>query len=232
VSVFGIFIIFAYTVVILAVVTILHFLVLRRYVWRWVITVPLVLGAVALAAAPFLEEAQIASRFEELCRDAGIRVSQRVEAPGFYDATLRSGYEYINRVGFAFMEHPAADDRRKVEHVEKSGDGWKRTLLERPSARYHLIESHADTPVGHKIWVQERAIFDSETKAVIARDTTYKRIANAVDQAWKGALGSTLRTCHGSLEGAPAFLVDQAIRPLKRQKDAAMPTMYYAARKS
>jgi hypothetical protein len=227
-SVFGIFIIFAYTVVILAVVVILHFLLLRRYVWRWVITVPMVLGAAALAAAPFLEEAQIASRFEELCRDAGIHVVRKVEAEGyFYDITFADfkpgpitnpgAIKEFERQGFQFIEYRGyrSGTHTPYYRVEKTASGWEVKRIEKPTARYRLgetlIDSNAEIPVGHRLWKQERILIDRVTGEMIARATTYKRIANTIDQLSLGGFMSTLRLCSGSYD-----LVSQTIVPVKR----------------
>jgi hypothetical protein len=227
-SVFGIFIIFAYTVVILAVVVILHFLLLRRYVWRWVITVPLVVGAAALAAAPFIEEARIALRFDELCKDAGIHVVRKVEAEGyFYDVSFRNlkpgpitnaeAIKEYERQGFRFIEYRGyrSGTHTPFYRVEKTDSGWEVKRIEKPAARYRLgetlIDSNAEIPVGHRLWKQERMLIDRLTGEMIARATTYKRIANTIDQLALGGFGSTLRLCSGSYD-----LVSRAIVPVKR----------------
>jgi len=213
---FGTFIVVSYTALGLLAVGALFFFI-RKWRWRWFLVTPLFVGVIGLAVAPFVEESVIESRFEEVCRDAGIHVVRKVEAQGFYDTTMRSGDSYINRLGFIFMEHPAPGDRRKIEHVEKVGGDWKRTIYERPTARYHLVESQANKAVGHKVRVQERVVIDTQTREVIARDTTYKRTANTINQAWMGLIGSTLRLCPDPSKGPPrGDLVDQTIIPIKR----------------
>jgi len=228
-SVFGIFIIFAYTVVILAVVVILHFLLLRRYLWRWVITVPLVLGAAALAAAPFIEEARIASRFEELCKDAGIHVVRKVEAEGyFYDISFRNlkpgpitnpeAIREYERRGFRFIEYRGypSGTHTPFYRVEKTSSGWEAKAIQKPAARYRLgetlIGSNAEIPMGHRLWKQERIVIDRESGEVIGRYTIYKRISNTIDQLWRGMLGSTLKLCP---EGH-SDLLSQTIVPVAR----------------
>jgi len=55
---------------------------------NWIIVGPI---AVVLLAAPWAEEYWIASRFEEVCKDAGVHVYKQVEVDGFYDATMGGG---------------------------------------------------------------------------------------------------------------------------------------------
>jgi len=81
---FGTFIVACYTALGLAMVCVLLYLV-RNWRWKWLIATPLLLGVVALAVAPFAEEAWIASRFEELCRNSGVHVQREVEADGYFD---------------------------------------------------------------------------------------------------------------------------------------------------
>ena len=192
------------------------FFALRKRRWKWAVVAPLVLVVATLAAAPFAEEAHIASHFAALCKDAGVHVGRKVLAAGFYDGIMRSGFLYIDRSGYEFMEHPSSD-RKKVEHVEKIDGKWVTTVLDRPSARYHLLESQPNRKAGYRIVVTERVVVDSQNGEVIARDTTYKRYANSVDQSWAGALGSTLTFCPDPAKRSPEpGLADRTISPLKR----------------
>lgn len=213
----GLTVVFCYTAIGLSLIGALYFL-LRRSPWKWVVVVPSLIVVVGLAAAPFIEERRIATQFSELCKGAGVHVFRKVQASGFYDSTMRSGYSYIDRSGYAFMEHPASNDRRKVERLEKAGATWKTVVLEKPTARYHLVESSAGKkPIGHKVWVEEQVLIDTETNEVIARDTKYKRAANTIDQALIGTIGSTLELCPDPSKGPPrAGLPDQAITPIGR----------------
>ena len=211
----GMFFVACYTAIGFAVAATVHYLARKRS-WRWIATSLLLFGVIGLAFAPFVEEARIASRFEELCRDSGVHVSRKVEAPGFYDATMRSAYSYIDRLGFQFMEHPAADDRKKVEHIEKSDGEWRKVILDRPSARYHLLGSKPKQ-VGHKVSVQETVVLDAQTNEVIARQSSVTRWANTVDQAWMGLIGSTIKLCPDPTKGPPRLgLAELTIVPIKR----------------
>jgi hypothetical protein len=205
----------AYTVVGFSIVGAVHFFI-RRHPWRWLITTPLVLVVAALALGPFLEEARMASQFAELCSNAGVHVQRKVEAGGFYDGTMQSAYVYIDRSGYSFMEQPTTD-RKKVEHVERVDGKWQTKVLDRPSARYHLLGTELHKKVGHRIYMDETIVLDSQTGEVISRATAYKRYANSVDQAWAGMIGSTLRICPDPGNGPPRpRLVGQTIVPAKR----------------
>lgn len=224
----GTFIIVCYTAIGLGLVGLLFYF-LRRWRWRWLVAAPLLLGVIALAVAPYVEEAHIAAQFEELCKDAGIHVKRKVEAEGYLEDICCTGHAAgpvtsvqavaeLERRGFRFVEYRRSNSEREppIAHIEQNVHGWEITLLERPRARYHLRESRPHQWIGHRLKVHERAIIDFETDEVIARDTTYQRIANSVDQAWMGLLGSTLRSCHGSRVGPAVSLEDQTINPIKR----------------
>ena len=116
------------------------------------------------------------------------------------------------------MEHRGYGVRSNapIFHVEKERGVWQIKTIDRPSARYHVTESSSDKPVGHRLSVQEHVVIDTQTNVVIARSTTYKRVANTVDQAWMGLIGSTLSLCPDPSKGPPrASLVDQTIAPIK-----------------
>ena len=104
--------------------------VLRHVRWT---AVPLVL------VLPWADEIWIASRFAELCKDAGVHITRTVEVDGFYDQTGRTGYEYLNRFPFRFMEQPPIEVLAKkkgvVEHIEKIGNDRALTMQARPTAR-------------------------------------------------------------------------------------------------
>lgn len=146
-----------------------------RKQWKraWIVMVPLFL---LLYAAPVAEEFWIAWNFGQLCRkDAGIFIIKTVEVEGFYDATMRSGYENIERGGYRFMEHPSRD-RTKVEHVERINSEWKVTILDHPTARYHFgMDSGRD--IGHKLAKQESRVTDSQTGEAIGEYRVYIREA-------------------------------------------------------
>jgi hypothetical protein len=210
-SSFGTFIIVCYTGLGLGLVGLLHYFI-RKWRWRWVVSTPLLLGLGALAVAPYLEEAHIAAQYEELCKDAGIHVKRKVEARGYFNSYMAAGYSEMERRSWDFMEH-YDPIHRKIEHFERIDGQLKRSVIDRPTARYHLKESRANSPIGHRITVNETVIVDSQAGEVIARQTIYHRIANTVDQAWMGMIGSTLQTCYG--KGPPASLVDETIDQIK-----------------
>lgn len=163
------------------------------------------LGIVAavLLASPFAEEFWIAWHFRELCKDAGVHVYRKVEVDGFYDSTMRSGYELIQQKGYRFMEHPARE-AGKIEHIERIAGEWKVSLLYRPTARYHYKYAYQPTPykyeepVGWKIERTEWQVIDSENGEILGRETKYSRYPATVEAVWMARLfGSGRSTCKG-----------------------------------
>lgn len=61
---------------------------LKKFSWRWALLGPI---AFVLLAAPWAEEYWIASRFEEVCKDAGVHVYKQVEVDGLYYAVVGGG---------------------------------------------------------------------------------------------------------------------------------------------
>lgn len=232
-SPFGTLIVASYTALGLLAVGAL-FLYLRKRRWGWILTMPLVLGVLAIGAAPYIEEVQIASRFEELCKDSGIHVQRKVEAEGYFnDIGLNSltpgpikspdAIKEFERLGFRFIEYRGYRNRAGTTfyRVERAAAGWEAKVVDRPTSQYRLAESLvgslADIPVGHKLWKQERVIIDTQNNEIVARDTIYKRTANTIDQAWMGAVGSTLKLCPDPSEGRRrGGLVSQTIVPIAR----------------
>lgn len=159
---------------------------LKRFRWRWAVVGPL---AFILLAAPWAEEYWISHNFELVCKDAGVHVYKQVAVEGFYDDTMGSGYELINRYGYQFMEHKG--DEGKIEHIEKVNDQWKATLLNHPTARYHYKYAYQPTPyvqeerIGWKLEKLGTIVVDSETGEIIAHETDYRRTINTAEGSWR-----------------------------------------------
>lgn len=172
----------------------------RRHWLAWAI------GAVVggLASVPLIEEVVIATRFERLCRDAGVHVVKTVEVKGFYDATMRSGYELIERGDYKFMEH-RSKTLEKIERVERVAGGWKVTVLDRPTARYHYKHAYQPTPyrteeaLGWKILKSETIVLDSITGETLGRDTRFVRSPSVADGLWIHFLDHGRSGCSGPL---------------------------------
>ncbi len=144
----------------------------KRWKRAWIVMVPLFL---LLYAAPVAEEFWIAWNFGQLCKkDAGIFVNKTVEVDGFYDATMRSGFENIEKGGYRFMEHPSRD-RTRVEHVEKVNGQWVTNELDHPTARYHYTTNIYGSRAAHKITRQESLVTDKASGAVLGRYVEYGR---------------------------------------------------------
>lgn len=185
-TVIGVAIILVYSALVLIFIVWPMTGVLQKLRWKWALLGPV---ALVLLAAPWAEEYWIARNFHEACQDAGVHVYKKVEVDGFYDDTMASGYELINRYGYQFMEHKASDGQ--IKHIEKADGQWKITNLDRPTARYYYKYAYQPTlyrteeRVGWKLEKLEMQVVDSETGEVIARETDYKRTINIAEGSWR-----------------------------------------------
>lgn len=207
ISIIGIGIIAIYSFLVLLIVAWPLKKLFGTFRWRWVVIAPPVL---VLLALPWVEEYWIASHFHAACKDAGVHVVRKVEVEGFYDATMGTGYELIKQYGYRFMEHPAAEDRAKVEHVEMIGDQWKVTILDHPTARYHFkyayqwpTPHHTEEPIGWKLEKLETVVIDSTNNDVIGRNTKFKRRPNAAEGLILHLLGPAFTFCEGTAPKPP-----------------------------
>ncbi len=222
----GTFVVVFYTSLGVGLALILLYL-LRRTRWRWLLVVPTLVAVALLAAAPWVEEARIASQFNDLCKNAGIHVTRKVVADGYLDdigwrpitvgvVTSADAIKELDRTRFRYIEYRGYgnDPKAPIGHVEKLGDAWQVSIIAAPTARFHLRESQAHKLVGHRVSVLERVVVDSETNEILGRDTVYKRRANTIDEMWAGAFGSTLSTCPELGKGGPRpALLEQVISP-------------------
>lgn len=199
ISVIGLLIITFYSALVLVVVALPLRKLLAESRWKWAVIAPPVF---ALLALPWAEEIWIAWHFNQLCKGAGVHVVRQVEVDGFYDSTLRSGYELIRDRGYRFMEHPSLQPG-KIGHVERVDNQWKETVIDRPTARYHYKYAYQPTPhqyeepVGWKIYKTETQVIDAETDEVLGRDTRYTRYSNAFEWLWVRLLGYGTTGCSG-----------------------------------
>ena len=175
---------------------------LKNLHWRWWLLAPPMLFLFAL---PWAEEAWIAWHFNEACKEAGVKVFRQLEVDGFYDGTIGTGYSFIEDYGFKFMEEKTNDG--KIAHTERPDGQWKTTILEKPTARYHVTYAYHprphvyEEPIGWRLEKIERRIVDSQTGEILGRDVVINRWASMADALWAQFIGSTLRTCPG-----PEFL--------------------------
>jgi hypothetical protein len=196
ISIFGIAIAAVYSWIVVGLLLLLWY-PLRRWRYTWV---PFAAVGLAAMVAPWAEEYWIASRFEELCKDAGVHVYRKVDVEGFYDSTMHTGSELIEERGYRFMEHPAKDPGR-IEHVERIRGEWKVTILDHPTARYHFKYAYQPTPhrieepVRWKLERTERRIVDSQTNEIIGREVIFKRRPSVMEGLWIGLVGSGLTIC-------------------------------------
>ena len=203
-----------------AVVLLLLWRLLRDWTKKWIVLAPL---AVVLIALPWADEVWIAWHFAKACETAGVHVVRKVEAEGFYDSTMRSGYELINRYGYTFMEQPEITNRTKIEHLEKLGGKWRKTVLNQATARYvyKFTDPRQEIPISRQLEKFETVIVDSQTGEVLGRDTSFKRFPSWIN-SWVGFFGSGLTICKGPLDEPDkqkrsGLLYDYVLIPTNKQ---------------
>lgn len=147
-----------------------------------------------LAAIPVGDDAYIQWHFNRLCRDAGIHYENKIVVEGFYDSTMRSGYEKVEKAGFRFIEHW---DRinGKIERVERVGGEWRVTELDHPTARYHYKYLSQHEPIAFRVRKVDIAIVDTETNKVVGRQLIYTRYAGWLDGLWLGFFDARGKQC-------------------------------------
>ena len=171
---------------------------IRHLRYRWWLFVPLILIIMVL---PIADELWISYNFYEVCKDAGVHVTRKIEVEGFYDETMRSGYENIKNNGYQFMEHPSTK-KGKIGHVTRINGEWEEEVLNEPTARYHY--KYADprqwVPIGFQLYKHEMQIIDSETGEMVSRETSFSRYPSLVEGLWIRFFGSGQEICNRPLE--------------------------------
>jgi hypothetical protein len=177
---------------------------------RWRLFGPLVAAVVVL---PYADELWIAWHFHEVCKDAGVHIVRKVEVEGFYDSTRSTGNrevypghaDELEKSRFQFMEYRSDDEKRRIVKVEKKDGRWQKTVLDRPTARYHYKfadERHA-VPAGFQLEKGETQVIDSETREFIARETWYNRYPGLVEGLWVRFFGNGMTQCPDPEKGPP-----------------------------
>ena len=171
---------------------------IRHLRYRWRLFVPLILFIMVL---PIADELWISYNFYEVCKDAGVHVTRKIEVEGYYDETMRSGYEIIKNNGYQFMEHPSTK-KGKIGHVTRINGEWKEDVLNEPIARYHY--KYADprqwVPIGFQLYMHEMQIIDSETGEIVSRETSFSRYPSLVEGLWIRFFGSGQKICNRPLD--------------------------------
>ena len=209
ISIFGIAIAAVYSLLVVGLLVLLWY-PLRRWRLTWV---PFALAGLVAIAAPWAEEYWIASRFEELCKEAGVHVYRTVEVEGFLDATSPSSpfgvtsgpwdspqaIKDFDRTGYRFQELLLTDGRAR--RLERTPDGIWQSLLDRPTARYHYKHAYQPTPfetekvLGWKLKKTEVQVVNSQTGEVIAREVGFNRYPSVLEGMWIRLFGSGLTQC-------------------------------------
>jgi hypothetical protein len=107
---------------------------------------------------PVAEELWIAWNFGQACKEAGTFIYKKVRVEGFYDSTMRSGYENTKEGRYRFVEH-ATEDRKRIERVERAPESVKNEAL----AWYARTNPGKDRPKNRSI---SYPVTDRETIAV------------------------------------------------------------------
>lgn len=202
ISPFGIAIIAAYSLMVIAIIAWPLSRWLRRWRLKWALIVPI---ALPLLAAPWAEEAWIAWNFTQACKDAGVHVYRKVEVDGFYDETGAIGAGLVKNNRYSFVEYRRLYNRTQVEHAEKSGGDVQFTFLTHPTARYHFkyADPRQDVRIGWKLMKHETVVVDSTNGEIVGRDTHFKRYPSVAEGLWMRLVGSGLVTCQGKAPSPP-----------------------------
>ncbi len=187
--------------------------------------------AVAALALPWVDEVWIAWRFSELCKEAGVHVTRKVDVDGFLEDTSRSAghvneqlivdpqaIKDFDRAGYRFRESMLYSG--KVFHLERVESGLQITVLERPVSRYvyKYADPRQEVPIGLKLEKRETIVVDSQTGEVIARETSFNRYPGWVEGLWIRFLGSGQTICPDPGKGPPReHLPGSALRPSNKR---------------
>jgi len=200
---------------------------------KWSVTVPL---ALLLLALPVADEVWITWHFNELCKDAGVHVTRKVDVEGYLNDTSRASPDYakefvitdasaireFDRAGYRFKESLFSDGR--VRHLERVPEGIRITILDRPAARYVYKHAYQPTPhkteepVGFRIGKREIIIVDSQTGETIGRETGFNRYPGWIDWLWIRFLGNGMTQCPDAGQGPPReHLPSAVLNPMKNK---------------
>lgn len=167
-----------------------------------------------LLILPWMDELWISWNFSQFCEGAGVHINAPVRADGFYDETMPSGYEYIERLGFRYMEHPSQSAQGMVDHIERASGQWVVTPLSKSSSRYRYRKTSDHEVVSYRISKIEYILFDSSTEKIVARKTIYSRNKGWIENLWLRHLGSGLVMCPDPRRGPRQLpLPESAILP-------------------
>ncbi len=184
--------------------------------------------AVIAVILPWADEIYIASRFADLCRDAGVHVYKKVTVEGFLDSTGTKMSADSVRVGairtlddrgreefrYRFKESPLRDGR--IWRLERLGNQLSASILDRPSAEFMYRRPVEDQQVAYQITKTEYQVVDMSNERVIGRRTFYKRYPGWLEGLWIRFLGTGMTMCPDpeSSQHQPAF-PDVVLAPAK-----------------
>jgi hypothetical protein len=127
--------------------------------------------AIAILAAPWIEELWIAYNFDRLCRkDAGVFIYKTVDAEGYYEGTGKVT-RLVGRPPFKFIESP--DDGGKYRRVEHATEQDKTDAL----AWYHKTKGKSP---GEKDWFTR--LVSDRVKVVVEMDTGHAWRVSILDE--------------------------------------------------
>lgn len=189
---------------------------LRNWRRKWLLIAPL---ALPLLAAPWAEEVWIASRFEDVCKGAGVHVYRRVEVEGFY-SDVGGGGGLVESDGYRFAEYKRSYGN-KIERVEKPSNTLQFVSLDHPTARYHFryADPKQEVQMGWKLEKWETIVVDSEKGELLGRDTHFKRYPNVAEGMLLRLVGQSQTICEGPAPKPPALrypLYHYVLIPIKQ----------------
>lgn len=100
--------------------------ILRKSSFRTLILIPI---ATLFLVLPVGEELWVAWTFADVCRGAGTFIHGQASVNGFYDSTMRSGYENVGSGAYRFMEQPS-QDRKTYERIERADDDIRKRAID------------------------------------------------------------------------------------------------------
>jgi len=189
---------------------------LPRFRGKWAL---LALPTLVVLAAPWAEEAWISWHFAQACKDAGVKVYRQVEVEGYLDATtsrrwrgnVKPGFwegtgslKTSGLAGYSFTETILDDG--SVLKVESYKNGRMATILDHPTARYHVVNAYhpapyiTEAPIGWKLKKIERRVIDSQTGEILGRETYVKRTLPIYEALIASLFGPPIVICPKMIE--------------------------------
>lgn len=162
----------------------------------------------ALTSLPYVaaiaEAAYVEHNFRAVCATVKTEEKRKVVVPGFYEATVSSGYKHWKQGSPKGFQHGF----RFIEWKDNEGRFWrtegfgfyepelKTVQIEKPTARYHQYSYNQPVEqVSHLVARHEVFIVDTETGEKIAHRIVGLRWPAYVDRIWRQLFDITPTRC-------------------------------------